>query len=65
MHAMTSLDFRSSTRQRYPCVFRGLLELSPAVAVHDRVIALVALLVALVHHRRSHSVALGNRTRRF
>jgi hypothetical protein len=35
----------------------GFLELSPTVAIQDRVIALMALLVALVHHRRSHSVS--------
>jgi hypothetical protein len=38
------------------------LELNPARSLQDLVIALVALLVALVHHRRSHSVTLGNRT---
>lgn len=43
----------------------GFLELSPAVAIQDRVIALVALLVALVHHCRSYSVTLCNRTGMF
>jgi hypothetical protein len=43
----------------------GFLTLSPAVAIEDRVIALVALLVALVHHRRSYPVTLGNRTGMF
>jgi hypothetical protein len=40
----------------------GFLELSRRVALQDRVIALVAVLVALVHHRWSYSVILGNRT---
>jgi hypothetical protein len=40
----------------------GLLELSPAVAPQGVVFALVALLVALVQHRRSYSVTLGYRT---
>ena len=44
---------------------RGFLDLSPAVAFRDRVIALVALLVGLVHHRGSYSVTLGNRTGMF
>jgi hypothetical protein len=43
----------------------GSLELRPAVALEDRVFALVALLVALVRHRRSYSVRLGNRTALF
>jgi len=43
----------------------GFLELRPAVAIEDRVIALVALLVALVHPRWSYSVTLGNRTGTF
>jgi hypothetical protein len=39
-----------------------LLELTPARSLQDLVIALVALLVALVHHRGSYSVTLRNRT---
>jgi hypothetical protein len=39
----------------------GFLEPGPAVAI-QRVFALVALLVALVHHRVSYSVTLGNKT---
>src|SRR5262249_21673200 len=40
-------------------------ELTPAGSVQDPVIPLVALLVALVHHRRSYSVTLGSRTSTF
>jgi hypothetical protein len=43
----------------------GLLELSPAVTAQGLLFALVALLVALVHHRQSYSVTLGNRTGMF
>jgi hypothetical protein len=42
-----------------------LLELTPARSLQDLVIALVALLVALVHHRGSYSVTLGSRTGTF
>jgi hypothetical protein len=45
-----------------PVCPEGFLELSPAVALQDRLIALVALLVALVHQRGSYSVTLGSRT---
>jgi hypothetical protein len=48
-----------------PWCLGGFLELSSAVAIQDRVITPVALLVALVHHRRSYSVTLGNRTGMF
>jgi hypothetical protein len=40
-------------------------ELAPARLLQDLVFALVALLVALVHHRGSHPVTLGNRTGMF
>jgi hypothetical protein len=43
----------------------GSLELSPVAAIQDRVIALVALLVALVHHGGSYSITLGSRTGTF
>jgi hypothetical protein len=42
-----------------------LLELASAPSLQNLVSALVALLVALVHHRRSHSVTLGSRTGTF
>jgi hypothetical protein len=41
------------------------LDLTPARSLQDLVIALVALLVALVHHRVSYSVTLGSRTGTF
>ena len=40
-------------------------EPSPGVAIQDQVLALVAVLVALVHHCRSCSVTLHNRTGMF
>jgi hypothetical protein len=43
----------------------GFLDLSPTVTPQDLAIVVVALLVALVHHRRSYSVTLGNRTGMF
>ena len=41
------------------------LELDHVKAQQDRVSILVAVLVALVHHRRSYSVTLSNRTGAF
>ena len=45
-----------------PAAPQGSLELSPKGTIRELMIALVALLVALVHHRRSYSVTLDNRT---
>jgi hypothetical protein len=57
---VTAFSFRHETP--VPACPGCFLDLSRAVALQDLVIALVALLVALVHHRRSYSVTLGNRT---
>jgi hypothetical protein len=68
MHAMTSLSLRSGMKHRYqplPAFHGSSLELSPTVSLEDLVIALVAVLVALVQHRGSYSVTLGNRTAMF
>jgi hypothetical protein len=56
-----SLRSPSGTRRPNRRVSKGFLELSPAVPLQDRVITLVAVLVALVHHHQSYSVTLGNR----
>jgi len=62
---MTSPPSRFDARRRYRRFPMGSLKLSRAGSLQDLVIALVALLVALVHHRGSYSVTLGNRAAAF
>jgi hypothetical protein len=66
MHAsriqgLTSDTFAAFSLQRETRASPPSEELSPARSLQDLVTVLVALLVALLHHRRSYSVTLGSR----
>ena len=60
---ISAFSLRGKTRESLSP--EELLELTPARSLQDPAIALVALLVALVHHRGSYSVTFGNRTDTF